>query len=311
MTDFATVEKGGPLTLIQDSGRRGQQHLGVSVGGALDTHAAGWANLLLGNEVGAALLEICLGPFAIRFRTATRIAVTGADCSWQLNGEPLQSWASHRVPAGALLQAGMARTGIRGYLAIAGGIDSPQVWNSRATTVGEALGGLNGAPLQTGDQLPYRGDSDGVLRQTPVDFQRSYTDQLELRLVASNQFDQFAEATRDNFFSQIYQVAPDSDRMGIRLSGDPLPEVPGHLVSEAVCPGVVQVPASGQPIVLMRDCQTIGGYPKLGHVYSVDLDWLAQARPGSKVKFVPGTLTESQALLIEQRQFFLGAAREH
>ncbi|WP_237065384.1 biotin-dependent carboxyltransferase family protein [Microbulbifer guangxiensis] len=310
MADFAIVEKAGPLTLIQDTGRRGQQHLGVSVGGALDTHAAGWANLLLDNTASAALLEICLGPFALRFPSATRIAITGADCGWQLDGEALQPWSSHRVPAGGLLQAGMARDGLRGYLAVAGGFKCPPVWGSRATTVGERLGGLNGLngePLKNADRLPYGQDSGGGLRQAPAEFQRRYDAPLALRLVPSNQYADFSESARRQFFGQEYKVAPDSDRMGVRLSGEALEEVPGNLVSEAVCPGVVQVPASGQPIVLMRDCQTIGGYPKLGHVYSVDLDWLAQARPGARVRFMPGSLAESQALLREQRQFFIGA----
>ncbi|KUJ84530.1 allophanate hydrolase [Microbulbifer flavimaris] len=310
MSDIATVEKAGPMTLIQDVGRHGQQHLGVSVGGALDRHAAGWANHLLGNDPAAAVLEIVLGPFALRFASATCIALSGADCGWRLDGEPLQLWSSHRVPAGALLQGGMARSGLRGYLAVAGGFQSTPVWGSRATTVGEGLGGLCGEPLRVGDQLPYVADDDGLLRQTPCEFQREYgeqTEPLNLRLVPSNQFEKFSPSARQKLFSQSYQIAPDSDRMGVRLTGATLGQVPGNLVSEAVCPGAVQVPSNGQPIVLMRDCQTIGGYPKIGHVYSVDLDWLAQARPGSRVRFELGSLAESQALLREQRQFFLGA----
>ncbi|GAA5524428.1 5-oxoprolinase subunit C [Microbulbifer aestuariivivens] len=340
----ATVEKAGPLTLIQDSGRRGQQHLGVSVGGSLDRHAAGWANRLLGNSAAAAVLEIALGPFALRFASETRIALTGADCGWRLDGRPLPPWASHRVPAGGLLQGGMARTGLRAYLAIAGGILCPPVWGSRATTVGEKLGGLCGQALRAGDQLPYQAvdylpqswhqrgpkpashqlpggqNENPMLRRTPARFQRRYDEPLVLRLVPSNQFAQFPPSVTEQLFAQEYRVAADSDRMGVRLSGDALgahgltadtlagegQALPGNLVSEAVSPGAVQVPSSGLPIVLMRDCQTIGGYPKIGHVYSVDLDRLAQARPGSILRFVPGTLDESQSLLRQQRQFFLG-----
>lgn len=304
MSESAIVERPGPLTLIQDAGRRGQQHLGVSVGGALDSHAAGWANRLLNNAVQDALLEVCLGPFALRLPSATCIAMTGADCHWQLDGRPLENWCAHRVPAGGLLTAQVARSGLRGYLAIAGGIQSAPVWGSRATTVGERLGGLRGLPLAKGDELPYSPQPDLAITGTPIEYRREYGNSLTLRVVPSNQFAQFPAQQRKEFFAAQYRVAPESDRMGVRFTGTPLQQVPGNLTSEAVAPGAIQVPSNGLPIVLMRDCQTIGGYPKLGHVYRVDLDLLAQARPGVEVRFALGSLAESQQELMTLKKFF-------
>ena len=304
MTEHAIVERPGPLTLIQDTGRRGQQHLGVSVGGALDSHAAGWANRLLNNSVHDALLEICLGPFALRLPAATCVAITGADCQWQLDGQPLANWCAHRVPAGGLLTAQVARSGLRSYLAVAGGFQSAPVWGSRATTLGERLGGLCGQALAKGDELPYTPRSDLAITGTPIEYRRDYASSLTLRVVPSNQFAQFSARQQQEFFTAQYRVAPESDRMGVRLTGTPLQQVPGNLTSEAVAPGAIQVPSNGLPIVLMRDCQTIGGYPKLGHVYRVDLDLLAQARPGVEVRFALGNLAESQRELKTLKRFF-------
>jgi len=316
MTEFATVERAGPLSLIQDCGRRGQQHLGVSVSGSADAHAAGWANYLLQNSPRAALLEICLGPFALRFGAATWFALAGADCQWQLDGRPLQNWCSHRAPAGSLLQGGVARSGLRAYVALAGGIDTLPVWGSRATSVGEHLGGIDGRALQNGARLPYSAAGRSRAAQVPAEYVRDYHHSsagrrdnalcMRLRLAPSGQFEQFDTAARAQLFAGVYRVSPQSDRMGVRFDGPPLAPVPGNLISEAVAPGAVQVPSNGLPIVLMRDCQTIGGYPKLGHIYRVDLDRLAQARPGDTVAFALGTLEESQAELRQQRRFFDG-----
>ncbi|WP_346836669.1 biotin-dependent carboxyltransferase family protein [Microbulbifer sp. SAOS-129_SWC] len=308
MTDFATVERAGPQTLIQDSGRRGQQHLGVSVSGSADSHAAGWANYLLDNSASAALLEICLGPFALRFAAATWVALAGADCGWRLNGQPLQNWATSLIPAGGLLEGGIARSGLRSYVALAGGILTPSVWGSRATNVGERLGGLDGRALADGDQLPYTAAARARATCMPAEFARTYSRRVRLRVVPSNQFEQFPAAQRQRFFAHTYQVSPQSDRMGVRLQGAALEPVPGNLISEAVAPGAIQMPGNGQPIVLMPDCQTIGGYPKLGHVYRVDLDHLAQARPGDEVQFELGDLREAQAELARLRRFFAADA---
>ncbi|GMG86760.1 hypothetical protein MNKW57_10810 [Biformimicrobium ophioploci] len=186
---------------------------------------------------------------------------------------------------------------------------SDPVWGSRATTVGEGLGGLNGVPLRSGDVLAVPAyditGRDGKHGAVPAAQQRRYGKALVLRLVPSNQYLQFTAEARRQLFRQVFQVSPQSDRMGVRLDGEALEAPPANMTSEGVALGVVQVPAGGQPIVLMQDRQTIGGYPKIGHVYTVDLDWLAQAVPGTEITFEPGTLEESQALLLQQRELFM------
>ncbi|AQQ67256.1 hypothetical protein Mag101_06105 [Microbulbifer agarilyticus] len=307
----ATILNPGALALIQDRGRVGSQHLGIGTSGVADSHAAGWANRLLGNASDAAVIELCFGNFRMQFQSESRFAIAGADLGWRLNGVPLKNWCSYRADVSAILEAGIANDGLRGYLAFSGGIGSPLVCGSRSTSQGDGLGGLrgDGKPLAKGDCLTFRGlaVSETVkttTRSVPDQFQRTYGSAVTLRVVPSNQFDAFSVSCVHRLFSRRYTVAADSDRMGVRLTGDALPEPPGNLVSEAVSPGAIQVPANGQPIVLMHDCQTIGGYPKLGHVYRTDLDRLAQARPGTEVQFVLGNRAESQHEWLLQSQFF-------
>ena len=304
----AEVLNPGPLALIQDQGRVGAQHLGIGVSGAADRHAAGWANRLLGNLGDAPVVEVCLGNFRLRFRESTQFALTGADMHWTLNGRPLRNWCSHQAPAGAVLACSFTSRGLRAYLALRGGIKAPMVCGSCATSMGDRLGGLHGdgRPLEAGDCLQVsQGDTfPFTQRYVPEKFQRAYGDNLELRVVPSNQFLQFSAQSRRQFFASPFRVAPESDRMGVRMQGMALSDAPGNMISEAVSPGAIQVPANGLPIVLMPDCQTIGGYPKLGHVYRVDLDRLAQARPETYVQFVLGDRAESQHESLLQTQFF-------
>ena len=298
----------GPLALIQDQGRVGAQHLGIGVSGVADRHAAGWANRLLGNAGGAPLVELCLGNFRLRFTQSGQFSLTGADMQWTLNGRPLRNWCSHQAPAGSVLESGFARKGLRAYLALRGGIEAPMVCGSCATSIGDGLGGLygDGRPLGAGDRLKVaRGHtSQFTQRYVPEKFRRAYGDFIELRVVPSNQFSQFSAQSRRQFFTSTFHVASESDRMGVRMYGRALSGAPANMVSEAVAPGAIQVPASGLPIVLMPDCQTIGGYPKLGHVYRVDLDRLAQARPETNVRFVAGDRAESQQESLLHTQFF-------
>lgn len=305
----------GPLSLIQDNGRRGAQHLGISVGGVADRHAAGWANRLLGNKPESALLEVCLGGLKLRFCNAQYFAISGADLHFTLNGRPLKNWGTYHAPAGSILCAGMAAEGVRGYIAFAGGIEVPEICGSRATTVAEGLGGIEGRALRTGDRMfcgatPSKQRPDiGIVRRVPETFQRNYSlgendDPLELRVVPSNQYLQFPQVEIQRFFGATYTVSAAADRMGVRMVGGSLKNLPGNMISEPVCAGAIQIPADGQPIVLMPDCQTIGGYPKLGHVYRTDLDRLAQARPGTVICFALGDRAEAQSELLLQKRFF-------
>nr|WP_081475738.1 biotin-dependent carboxyltransferase family protein [Microbulbifer agarilyticus] len=311
---LATILNPGALALIQDRGRFGYQHLGIGASGVADSHGAGWANRLLGNSSGDAVIELCLGNFRMQFKSEGRFAIAGADLGWRLDGERLENWCSYRARAGAKLEASIATDGLRGYLGFSGGVDAPLICGSRATSQGDGLGGLkgNGEPLAKGDVLTFgcpmnSGIHDASVRAVPSQFRRTYGTAVTLRVVPSNQFNAFSADCVHQLLNTSYTVAPDSDRMGVRLAGSALPEPPGNLISEPVSPGAIQVPANGQPIVLMQDCQTIGGYPKLGHVYRVDLDRLAQARPGAQVRFVMGNRAESQHEWLLQSQFFSSA----
>ncbi|MGS2723106.1 5-oxoprolinase subunit C family protein [Porticoccus sp. GXU_MW_L64] len=295
--------------MVQDAGRLGSQHLGVGVGGPMDAHAFAWGNRLLGNAPDAAQIELCFGNFHARFEAATWIALSGADLDWRLDGKPLVPWASYRVQPGSELRAGMASAGVRGYLAVADGWQLPLVFGSCATVIGDRLGGLTeGRPLQAGDRLACNNsDSRSAAfggHRVPQKFIPDFGAAITLRVVPGNQFEQFSTPCRQQFFAQEYQLSNRCDRMGCRMDGEPMADVPASMVSEAVPLGAIQVPSDGLPIVLLNDRQTIGGYPKLGSVYQVDLPRLAQCRPGDKVNFVEGSLQQAQAGLREFKRFF-------
>ncbi|MDM3870101.1 biotin-dependent carboxyltransferase family protein [Porticoccus sp. W117] len=297
------------LATVQDRGRLGSQHLGIGVGGPMDAHAFAWGNRLLENCADAAQIEVCFGNFHARFAATTWIALTGADLGWRLDGKPLVPWASYRVRPGSELRAGIASTGVRGYLAVAGGWQLPKVFGSCATVMGDRLGGLRGGErVQAGDQIACdswdnRSATFGGY-QVPEKFIPEFGAAITLRVLPGNQFEQFSQQSRQQFFAQDYQLSNRCDRMGCRMDGEPMTDVPGSMVSEAVPLGAIQVPSDGLPIVLLNDRQTIGGYPKLGSVYQVDLPKLAQARPGDRVRFVEGDLEEAQRELREFKQFF-------
>lgn len=290
---------------MQDSGRYGFQGLGITTGGPMDCHAFSWANRLLANPMSCSQIEICYGQFSARFERTTYFAITGADLGWQLDGRPLSAWCTYQAKAGAVLTAVAARSGLRGYLAVTGGFDVAPTFGSCSTVSGEGLGGLaGGRPLAAGDALPYSTGNAPLSACVAPEFIPAYSDSVILRVVPGNQFDLFDPGTRRRFFHQTYRVSSATDRMGCRLQGEPLQHDLGKMVSEAVPLGAIQVPGDGLPIILLRDRQTIGGYPKLGSVYTVDLDKLAQSKPGDLVKFQLGTLAEAQAELKEFRCFF-------
>ncbi|UTW45358.1 biotin-dependent carboxyltransferase [bacterium SCSIO 12696] len=295
------------LANLQDAGRSGVQKLGITTGGPLDSHAFAWGNRLLANPAGAAQIEIAIGGFCARFEKATWIAVTGADMDWHLDGKKIAPWCNYRVATGSELSSGFCREGMRSYLAVVGGFVAEPIFGSCATVLGDGLGGLdNGEPLSAGDQVGYgdSGNSQLLKQQVPSSFIPRYGDQVELRIVPSNQFYQFPENSRQQFFNQAYCLGNQSDRMGCRFEGQPIDNVPANMVSEAVPLGAVQIPSDGLPIVLLNDRQTIGGYPKLGSVYQVDLPKLAQCRPGDQVRFCEGSLQQAQQELREFRCFF-------
>ncbi|WP_026971400.1 biotin-dependent carboxyltransferase family protein [Aliagarivorans marinus] len=288
------VVKPGVLSLLQDRGRYGVALQGLSSGGAMDLHAYGWVNRLLSNHSNAAVVELTMGNASFRATCDVKLALCGAEMAAKVEGVAQPNWQSFILRQGQLLELGYARTGLRAYLAVEGGFQVAKTLGSVATVTRNRLGGLrDGQPLQAGDRLPVAKQLLANFHsEVPKAFQGRYPEQLNLSLIESYQAPLFSESAKQAFYQGEYQVKPESDRMGIRLSGPVVSGLHAGLISEGIAQGAVQIPPDGQPIVLMNDRQTLGGYPKLGCVARLSLNALAQARPGTRIRFVPAELDE-------------------
>lgn len=293
------VLRAGPLTTVQDLGREAWRDRGISRCGALDDIALAWGNLLVGNPVGAAGLEFTLGPATLRFTTACCIAVTGTDADATLDGRPLRPWWRQRVQAGQTLKLAAPRERMRSYLAVSGGIATAPALGSRSTDLKAGFGGLDGHALRDGDHLPL-----GLLAALPsrrVGLRPPDWD-ASVRVLVGPEHADFSVAARETFWATHWRLTPQSNRMGYRFAGPELKRVRGaELASHGVLPGVIQVPPSGQPIVLLADAQTTGGYPKIGVVIRADLWKLAQLRLGATLHFTSCSRDEAVAALRERQ----------
>lgn len=287
--------RAGMLTTVQDLGRHDHRGAGVPLGGAVDAFALRVANLLVGNPDHTAGLEIALTGPELRFSEDVLVAMGGAEFGG------LKSWKPTQVYAGEALKIGNARQGCRGYLAIAGGLKLPLVLGSQSTYLRGKFGGWQGRLLQDGDVLEFHGSPRRVSGSWYIDprILPAYSNSPTVRVISGAQHKEFS----DELYTSEYTVSPQSDRMGVRLTGTELKRRQScELTSATVVPGTIQVPPDGQPIVLMADAQTVGGYPKIGHVASVDLPLMAQLRPGDGVRFTPISIQEAHQLLISREQ---------
>jgi biotin-dependent carboxylase-like uncharacterized protein len=300
-----TVLDPGSLTTVQDRGRIGWTRYGIPPSGPMDAAAFAAANALVGNPPEAAGLEITLTGPQLRAHHDTLIAVCGAAFELWVDRLPVPCWHAVFVRAGALIRFGVRRSGARAYLAVAGGIDTPPFLGSRATYLRGAFGGHEGRALARGDRLNRGASSasttapnicvrmiDHAGRAWPQTQRPLYTDAPTLRVVLGPQDDHFTTEALDLFANSPYTLTPATDRMGIRLSGPYLQHArrangtpADNIVSDAIVTGSVQVPPDGQPIVMMVDHQTTGGYPKIATVIQADLPLLAQCLPGNEVRF--------------------------
>lgn len=287
----------GLLTTVQDLGRYGFQRYGVSASGVMDEYSAKIANKLVGNKVGEAVLETTLKGVQIEFLQNTAVAITGGNCDVTLNGTKIELWQSYLVNRGDILKMGICRSGLRNYLAFAGGIDVPIIMNSKSTNLKAKVGGFNGRKLMTGDILSVGVGSLEAPLTLNKHYIPTYSKDIKVGVILGQQDDHFTEAGIKTFLNETYTVTQESDRMGIRLSsvsGATIEHKNGaDIISDGITFGAIQVPGSGQPIVMMADRQTTGGYTKIGNVISSDLAKLAQATPGTKVKFVEYTLEQA------------------
>ena len=269
----------GPLVTIQDRGRSGFAHLGVPRAGALDGPAAALANRLVGNSRGAAVLEVLLGGLAVRTDAGCWVAVTGAAAPLTVDGAPRGHARAEWWPAGSVLRLGVPGTGVRSYVAVAGGIDVPRVLGSRST---DTLAWVGPPPVEAGTVLPVGAATRGP---RPLDTPRP-PGAGELRVVPGPRDDWFAPDALDRLCGSPYVVAADSNRVGLRLDGPELRRSSaGELASEGLVLGSVQVPPSGQPVVFLADHPPTGGYPVIAVVEPADLWQCAQLRPGDPVRF--------------------------
>lgn len=315
------VIRPGMLTTVQDLGRWGKQRYGVIVGGAMDSFALRVSNLLVGNSENKAALEMTLRGPTLNFDQDAMIAHCGGEFHPQISEQPVPQWRPVLMRKGSTLDCGSASTGCRGYLAVAGGIDVPLVLGSRSTYLRAGMGGHEGRPLKERDRLAIGHSTSAaalVLQRlrpgtssAPIktcrwrigDVGPIYSANPTLRVILGSEFDWLSPRSREGLFSAEFEVMPQSDRMGYRLAGPPLSlNPPRELISQAVCPGTIQVPADGQPILLMADCATTGGYPKAAHVASVDLPLAAQVRPGDKLHFACISLAEAEALYRQREE---------
>ncbi|MHC8315604.1 5-oxoprolinase subunit C family protein [Pseudomonas sp. LB3P31] len=283
------IEASTPLCLLQDAGRFGVRHLGVTQGGGLDWRSLSWANWLLGNPLDAPVIEITLGGFAVVAQDDCVLALAGADLGAQVDGQPLAPWRSFRLSKGQRLQLTQPLLGARAYLAAPGGFAAPKVLGSSATVVREALGGLNGLgrALAPGDPLSYLGSSLVLLRELSAGQRPDFNDSRPLDLVLGAQIGEFSGQSSFDAFNSAWTLDSRADRMGIRLLGPALEYQGKPMISEGIALGAVQVPPDGQPIVLLNDRQTIGGYPRLGALTPLALARLAQYLPGVQVRLRP------------------------
>jgi urea carboxylase len=294
------VIKPGLATSVQDAGRPGYYNIGIPLSGALDQYALHAANLLVGNDAGAAALEATLLAPELVFRAPAIVAVTGAEATPKLNGEVRARNESFAVKAGDCLSFDFMRVGARTYIAVAGGIDVPEVLGSRSTYALGALGGFAGRKLAAGDVLPVGQPRPGARagRSLPKDLVPAYPKSLELRVLPGLYFHRITDESAKSFFADTWTVAPEADRIGYRYrKGRPLAfrerkqpfgagSDPSNIVDAGYPYGSIQVPGGLEPIILHRDAVSGGGYAMIGTVISADMDRVAQMQPNNLARFV-------------------------
>ena len=317
------VKAPGLATTVQDLGRPGHYHIGIPISGGMDRFALRVANILVGNDEGAALLEcVFLGP-ELEFTTDALVAVTGAELPPKIDGEPQQTWTALEMKAGQVLSFDFLKGGARAYIAISGGIDVPMVLGSRSTYLLGSLGGVEGRPLQAGDTLPVGQPRQQVEpgRSVPSHMRPELPSEVELRMLPDIYWHRIIEASQQTFLDDTWKVAPEADRTGFRFRGGRQLEFvpreqpfgagsdPSNIADACYPYGSIQVPGGTEPIVLHRDAVTGGGYFMLGTVISADMDVIGQLQPNTKARFVAVDM-ETALAARRERRLALDAVRE-
>jgi antagonist of KipI len=288
----------GAMTTVQDLGRPGHQRYGIPPSGPVDNLSFIIANQLVGNPDAAAGLECTvLGPRFVA-ETACAIAVTGAEMPLTVNGGEAPAWTTLHLRAGDVVKLGAARAGVRAHVAFSGGLDVPVVLGSRSTYVRGRLGGLDGRSLRRDDRLALFPAEPPALRRARASVRPAFGDEPEIRVVLGPQVERFTADGLRTFLGSAYEMLPQSDRMGARLRGPRIAHAAGHdILSDGIALGSIQVPGDGQPIALLVDRQSTGGYTKIATVCSFDIGRLGQVKPGHRLRFRAVALAEAQRML--------------
>ncbi|BFT69901.1 biotin-dependent carboxyltransferase family protein [Paenibacillus sp. P36] len=305
------IIKPGMLSILQDQGRYGYRQFGVIASGPMDFFAHQAANILVGNTADAAVLEITLNGPSMVAQSDMLIALCGADLEADVEGRRVPLWRSFFIQKGEQLNFRYAVKGCRAYLAVHGGFAADVSMGSTSTYLRAGIGGHDGRALQAGDELKLSSagkaaanfHNRSVSGEVTPFIRPNYEDNPVVGIVWGKEAEHFAKSVKAKFLARSFTVTPQSDRMGYRLEGKPLSlkrGIPHEMISEAVVPGTIQVPPSGQPILLLSDCQTTGGYPRIAHVITAHLPLIAQVKPGGKLRFREVSLREAQEQLLLQ-----------
>lgn len=300
-----TIIQPGDFTTVQDEGRWGYQAYGMPIAGAMDRYACRTANLLAGNSLQAAVLEMTAAGAAFKFDQEQLVSVCGADMQGKVNGQTFANWSSFIVPKGGELRFAAAEKGYRAYLAVRGGFAVPVVLGSRSTCTRAKVGGFEGRTLRQGDVLYVGQDSAFSVSATALGkgYIPDYTREIKLRVLLGPQDTMFGGEAIEKFLKSTYAVTNQIDRIGYWLKGPKVVHLDkADIVSDAMWPGAIQIPSNGMPFIMMADHQTTGGFAKIGSVIGADLSKLAQARPGDTIRFcLIGEAEAVQALREEQQ----------
>jgi biotin-dependent carboxylase-like uncharacterized protein len=293
------VLKAGVFTTIQDLGREGYTHLGITPSGAMDEYAYRWSQKLLGDVEGNAL-EILLSGLTLQATAPITIAVCGADLNFCINGISKPIWQTYDIKEDDILSFDERRSGMRAYLAVKGGFNVPKYENSSSTTLKEH----KGKKLEHGDTLHFTPNKSTLIKRVPQKYRPNYPTHLTLHIILGYQHNYFTKSQQEMFFSSTYILTQDMNRMGYKLQGEAMIPSKGDIISEGITFGAIQIPTDGQPIILLKERQTIGGYPKIGSVLPMDCFMLAQMAIGSSVSFELMGVDEGQEVMREFDVFF-------
>jgi antagonist of KipI len=298
------VQDPGLLTTVQDLGRHGYSHLGISCGGAADSLAMRIANLLVGNAENAATLEMTLAGARLEFDEESVVALTGGECDCRIGGKTMPMWQAVRVPAREILACGGLKMGARLYLATQGRLDVRPIMGSSSTNMAGHFGGLDGRGLRKDDLLGVRRGPNSRVRTLKPGAVDGLYSPGPIRVTRGAQYDWFGPEAFDKLFSCPYTVSEQSNRSGLRLKGESIsPRIRSQLLTEGVSLGAIQVPQDEQPMILFVDQQTTGGYPKIANVISADMHRVGQLRPREQVRFTEVAIPEAICLLREQEEW--------